>query len=43
MEITDIIESAMGHHIRIEEPSLEEILSAEAETYEFIESRWRRD
>ncbi len=43
LEITDIIESAMGHHIRIEEPSLEEILSAEAETYEFIESRWRRD
>lgn len=36
--ITEIIEAAMGHHKKIGNPSLEEILSAEAETYEFIES-----
>lgn len=37
LKIVEIIEAAMGHHKVIENPSLEEILAAEAETYEFIE------
>lgn len=39
-EITEIIEASMGHHKWRNAPSLEEILEAEQETYEFIESRW---
>lgn len=39
-EITEIIEAAMGYHKRKGSPSLEEVLEAEQETYEFIESRW---
>ncbi len=41
LEITDIIEAAMDHHKKIADPTLEEILAAEKETYDFIESRWR--
>lgn len=41
LEITDIIEAAMDHHKKIADPTLEEILAAEQETYDFIESRWR--
>ena len=41
LEITDIIEAAMDHHKKITDPTLEEILAAEQETYDFIESRWR--
>lgn len=42
LEITDIIEASMGHHKKISNPSLDEVLDAEQETYEFIhlESRW---
>lgn len=40
LEITDIIEAAMGHHKKIENPSLAEVLEAEQETYEFIKSGW---
>ncbi|MCI8512244.1 MAG: 1-deoxy-D-xylulose-5-phosphate reductoisomerase [Lachnospiraceae bacterium] len=38
LAICDIIEAAMGHHKSIPQPSLEEILAAEAETYAFIDS-----
>lgn len=40
LDITDIIEKSMDNHKLTENPSLEEILRVEAETYEFIESRW---
>lgn len=40
LQIADIIEDAMAHHQVIEEPSLEEILETEKETYAYIESRW---
>ena len=40
LEITDMIEASMGHHKKIEAPSLDEVLAAEQETYEFIRSRW---
>ncbi|MCD2491623.1 1-deoxy-D-xylulose-5-phosphate reductoisomerase [Lacrimispora sp. NSJ-141] len=40
LQITDIIEAAMAHHKRQENPGLEEILQAEAETYSYIEDRW---
>lgn len=43
LTITEIIEEAMGHHKRKAAPSLEEILEAEQETYDFIESRWGSD
>ena len=43
LTITEIIEAAMGHHKRKAAPSLEEILEAEQETYDFIESRWGSD
>lgn len=38
--IAEIIGASMGHHKIRTAPSLEEILEAEQETYEFIESRW---
>ena len=31
---------ALGHHKKKEHPSLDEVLSAEQETYEFIKSGW---
>lgn len=38
LEITDIIEAAVGNHKKQENPSLEEILAAEQETYRFIDN-----
>ena len=38
--IVEMIESAMEHHKVIARPNVEEILAAEQETYEFLESRW---
>lgn len=38
--IIDMIEESMKNHQRIADPTVEEILEAEKETYEFIESRW---
>ena len=38
LSIAELIEGCMNHHRRIENPSLEEILQAEAETYEYLES-----
>ena len=40
LTITDMIEAAMEHHTVKENPTVEEILAAEQETYVFIESRW---
>ena len=40
LTITDMIEAAMKHHTVKENPTVEEILAAEQETYDFIESRW---
>lgn len=40
LTITDMIEAAMEHHTVKENPTGEEILAAEQETYDFIESRW---
>ena len=40
LTITDMIVAAMEHHTVKENPTVEEILAAEQETYDFIESRW---
>ena len=40
LEITDMIEAAMEHHKKIAHPSLEEVLGAESETYEFLKKQW---
>lgn len=40
LDIYDIIEDAMKNIKNISEPSIEEILRVEKETYDFIESRW---
>lgn len=40
LDIIEIIESSMSHHQVIANPSLEEILMTERETYAYIESRW---
>ena len=40
LTITDMIEAAMEQHQVKENPSVEEILAAEQETYDFLESRW---
>ena len=40
LTITDMIEAEMEHHTVKENPTVEEILAAEQETYDFIESRW---
>lgn len=40
LDIYDIIENAMEHHKKAEHPDLRQILEAEAETYDWIESRW---
>lgn len=40
LSITDMIEAAVERHKTIQNPSVDEILGAEQETYDFIESRW---
>lgn len=40
LDITEMIEEAMNHHQAVKEPTVDKILEAEAETYEFLESRW---
>lgn len=37
VQIPEIIEAAMNNHRTVENPNVEEILQAEAETYELIE------
>ncbi len=39
LQIPEIIAEAMAHHRRIEEPSVEQILAAESETYDYIAGR----
>lgn len=41
LDIYHIIEEAMNNVKLVSEPSIDEILAVEKETYEFIESRWR--
>lgn len=41
LEIYDLIQGAMEHHKAVASPSVEEILTAEAETYEYIDSHRR--
>ena len=40
LDIIEIIESSMAHHQVIADPDLDAILTAEQETYAYIESRW---
>ena len=40
LTIIDMIQASMEHHRVVEQPDVSEILAAEQETYEFIESRW---
>lgn len=40
LTIVDMIEGAMGSHKKVDHPSVEQILAAEKETYDYIESRW---
>ena len=40
LTITEMIEAAMEQHKTVLNPSVDEILAAEQETYDFIESRW---
>jgi 1-deoxy-D-xylulose-5-phosphate reductoisomerase len=40
LDIYEIIRQSMERHVPKENPDLEEILEAEAETYRWIESRW---
>ncbi|MDD6201816.1 MAG: 1-deoxy-D-xylulose-5-phosphate reductoisomerase [Lachnospiraceae bacterium] len=39
LQIYELIEAAMEHHHMIENPTVEQILAAEQESYEFIENR----
>lgn len=41
LQIYDMIEYAMEHHRKIDNPDLEEILSTEQETYERLDADWR--
>ena len=41
LDIPELIGDAMQHHTKIENPSVEQILAAEAETYEYIAGRIR--
>ncbi len=40
LQIPEIIAACMEHHKNIGEPTVDEILKTERETYEFIKSRW---
>lgn len=40
LQITDIIEDCIKQHVRVESPTMEQILEIEKTTYELIESRW---
>lgn len=42
LDIYEVIEGAMEQHKTVENPGVEQILEAEAGTYEWIESRWHR-
>ena len=40
LDIYEIIAQSMERHKKIEHPDLDEILSVEQDTYQWIESRW---
>lgn len=40
LQIPEIIQACMENHKNIEEPTVEQILKTEKETYEFIKNRW---
>ena len=40
LQIPEIIQACMENHKNIEDPTVEEILKTEQETYEFIKNRW---
>ena len=40
LEIPEIISACMENHKNIADPTVEEILKIEQETYEFIKNRW---
>ncbi|HOO27894.1 MAG TPA: 1-deoxy-D-xylulose-5-phosphate reductoisomerase [Lachnospiraceae bacterium] len=40
LDIYDMIRQSMEHHKTLQDPDVAQILAAEQETYEFIESRW---
>lgn len=40
LEIPEIISACMENHKNIADPTVEEILKTERETYEFIKNRW---
>lgn len=40
LEISEIIQACMENHKNIPDPTVEEILKTEQETYEFIKNRW---
>ena len=40
LSIPEMIEEAMRQHQVVEQPSVEQILASEQETYDFLESRW---
>lgn len=40
LDIIEMISQAMTHHRLIDNPTVSQILEAEQETYEFLESRW---
>jgi len=42
LDIYDIIEESMDRHRKIDEPSVEQILEAEADCYEFIALKWSK-
>ena len=41
LDIVEAIEDAVSAHARIEHPDLETILETEADTYRYLESRWK--
>ena len=43
LEITDMIAESMAHHTRISHPSLDQVLEAEQETYEFLRRRQEKN
>ena len=41
LTITEMIEAAMEHHKKVEHPNVEQILTTEQETYDFIRTAWK--
>ena len=40
LTIPDMIQASMEHHKKVDAPDVDQILAAEAETYDFIHSKW---